>query len=421
MRIVHERAIGLDVHSKTIKACLDYADSDVPGARSRQLRTFETFTDSLQQLAGWVDESAATVVAMESTGQYWKPPWRMIRQRCPRLTEQLLVNPGQIQQVPGRKSDTSDSAWIAELAAYGLLRGSLVPSDEIYQLRDLTRHRHKLTQQRSAEASRALALLESAGIKIGIVASSMTGVSVRHMMNALIEGERDVDVLADLAMARMRRKIPQLRRATAGYFTGGHADRLKVIIDSMDFYETQIQRLSDQVTPLMAPFAETAALLMTVPGFGVATIETLIAQTTGDMSHFRDQHHLASWACMCPGNYESAGKRKSGRPRKGNPELRHVLTEAGWATRRTDTYHGALYRHLTRTLGNNNVGRKKAAFAAGHSLLCASYFIMRDNIDYHDLGADYFDSGRDPDKEAARLIKRLQKLTGKNVVLTPAA
>jgi transposase len=420
MRILHERAIGLDIHAKMIAACLDYPDPGVPGERVQEHHRFGTFTDSLAQLCDWVTQTEASIVAMESTGQYWRPLWQMLDQRCPAV-QRVLANPQHIKQVPGRKSDTTDSEWLAELAAYGLVRASLVPGQRIYQLRDLTRHRHRLIAQRGDEARRVLSLLESAGLKFGIVASDIMGVSVRRMLDALVAGERDVIVLADMALTRLRRKIPDLRRAATGNFTSGHADRLAVILDQLDHLDTLIERLNTQIDPLMAPFADTVTHLSTVPGFGKRVIETLIAQTTGDMSHFRDEHHLAAWACMSPGNYESAGKRKSGRTRKGNPELRAMLTEAGWAAAKTNTYHGGQYRHLTRTLGNNPVGRKKAAVAVGHSLLCASWHIMKYNVDYHDLGADYFKHHYDPDKETARLIKKLQKITGKTVILQPAA
>lgn len=420
MRIVYDMAIGLDVHQKTIKACLDGPSEQLAGGRAQVYRQFATFTDALEGLAGWVAETGAQVVAMESTAMYWLPVWQMLERRCPQAIL-VLVNPQQIQQVPGRKTDTTDAAWIAELAAYGLLRGSLVPGPDIRRLRQLTRYRHKLTKQRGSETQRVLMQLESAGIKLGIVASDINGVSARRMLEALIAGERDVTVLADMALSTLRTKIPELRRATTGNFTDGHAALIQVMLDHIDYLDRQIDRLTDQITPLMAPYAEQAAHLMTVPGFGPRVIETLIAQTTGDMSHFPDEHHLASWACLCPGNRESAGKRKSGRTRKGNPELRYVLTEAGWAARRTDTYHGALFRHLIRTLGNNPVGRKKAALGVGHSLLCAAWHIMRNNVDYHDLGADYFAHRQDPHKEATRLIKRLQKITGKTVTLQPAA
>jgi transposase len=420
MRIVYERAVGLDVHLKLIQACLDAPSEELAGGRVQVQRQFKTFTDALEQLAGWVSDVGAQVVAMESTAMYWLPTWQMLERRCPDV-KLILVNPHQVQQVPGRKTDTTDAAWLAELAAYGLLHGSLVPPPDIRQLRHLTRYRHKLTKQRGAETQRVLMLLESAGIKLGIVVSDIKGVSARRMLDALIAGERDVEVLADMALARMRAKIGDLRRATTGNFTNEHAGMLQVILDHIDYLDGLINRLSEQIRPLMAPFDEVAAHLATVPGFGARVIETLIAQTTGDMSHFRDEHHLASWACICPGNRESAGKRKSGRTRRGNPELRHVLTEAGWAARTTDTYHGALFRHLVHTLGNNPVGRKKAALGVGHSLLCASWHIMNDNVDYHDLGTDYFAQHKDPDKEADRLINKLHKLTGKNVILEPTA
>ncbi|MGJ6970100.1 IS110 family transposase [Streptosporangium sp. G11] len=420
MRIVYERAAGLDVHLKTIQACVDLPDSAGNKDRAQSEREFTTFTDALEELARWLADQHVQVVAMEATGCYWKPIWYTLERHLPGV-RLILVNPELVKRLPGRKTDRVDAAWLAELAACGLLRGSLVPDQHIRQLRNLTRYRRKLVKQRAAETQRVLNVLEDAGIKLGVVVSNILGVASRRMLAELIAGERDVEVLADLALGKMRAKIADLRRATTGHFTDHHAALLAAQLDHIDYLDALITGIESQVDELMAPFAETAAHLITIPGFGKRVIEVVIAQTTGDMSHFPSEHHLASWACMCPGNNQSGGKRKSGKTRKGNPVLREALVEAAWAATHTSTYHAALYRRMLRHLGNNPTGRKQAAVAVGHSLLCAAYHVVKNGVDYHDLGADYFSRHHDPDREAARLIKKIEKLTGKKVILDQTA
>lgn len=340
----------------------------------------------------------------------------MLEQRLPDVGR-ILVNPRHVKTLPGRKTDATDAAWLAELAAHGLLRPSLVPDQAIRQLRDATRYRAKVITMRAAEANRIHKLLEDAGIKLGMLVSDIRGKSARNMLEALIAGERDVNVLADMAQTRMRAKIPELRRATAGHFGGHPATLLRAQLDHIDHLDRLEARLDAHIATLMAPFAEDCVHLVTVPGFGLRIIEVLIAETTGDMDAFPTAGHLASWACMCPGNRESAGKRKSGRTRDGNPYLRSALVEAARAAIRTSTYHSALYRNLLRNLGNNPIGRNKAALAVGHSLLIAAWHILKRKADYADLGPDYYHNRLDPEREAARLITKLEKLTGKKVTL----
>jgi transposase len=418
MRIVYERAAGLDIHLKTVQACADLPCPE-KGRRVEEL-AFATYCDGLHALADWLAGHRVQIVAMEATGVYWKPVWHVLEQRLPEVGR-VLVNPRHVRTLPGRKTDASDAAWLAELAAHGLLRPSLVPDQGIRQLRDATRYRSKVITMRAAEANRIHKLLEDAGIKIGMVVSDIRGKSARNMIEALIAGERDVNVLAEMAMTRMRSKIPDLRRATTGHFGDHHAVLLRAQLDHIDHLGRLEDRLDAHIATLMAPFAEDCAHLVTVPGFGLRIIEVIIAETTGDMGCFPTAGHLASWACVCPGNRESAGKRKSGQTRDGNPYLRSALVEAARAAIRTSTYHSALYRHLLRNLGNNPIGKKKAALAVGHSLLIATWHILKSQTDYADLGPDYYTTRLDPQREAARLINKLEKLTGKKVSLHDTA
>lgn len=418
MRIVYERAAGLDIHSRSVQACVDLPDPQ-QGRRSEQL-PFATYFDGLQALADWLAHCHVQGVAMESTGVYWKPVWYVLEQRRPDI-KRILVNPRHVKTLPGRKTDATDAAWLAELAAYGLLHPSLVPDRAIRQLGDVTRYRSKVIAMRAGEANRIHTLLEDAGIKSGTLVADIRGKSARAMLEALIAGERDVTVLADMAMTRMRAKIPELRRATAGYFDDHHAIVLRAQLDHIDHLNGLQARLDARIATLMAPFAQDCAHLITVPGYSTGIIEVLIAETTGDMSHFPTADHLASWACMCPGNRESAGKRTCGRTRDGNPYLRLALVEAARAAVRTSTYHAGLYRNLLRNLGNNPIGKNKAALAVGHSLLIATWHILTSKVDYVDLGPGYYHDRLDPEREAARLIKKLEKLTGKKVTLEQSA
>jgi len=295
-------------------------------------------------------------VAMEATGVYWRPVWHVLED-APGL-QLLLVNAQHVKAVPGRKTDVADAAWLAQLLECGLLRGSFVPPPVIARLRDLTRYRKKLVEDRARETQRIQKLLEDAGIKLDSVVSDVLGKSARQMLEALIAGTRDPGVLADMARTRMRPKIPELRRALQGRFGSHHAFLLRVHLDHIDHLSSAIERLDAEVEEVIAPFDEQARRLCTIPGVGRRTAEVMIAEIGVDMGRFPAAHHLASWAGMCPGNHESAGKHRSGRARKGDAALRVALCEAAWAAARTkDTYLSAQFRRFCRRFGKKGEAR----------------------------------------------------------------
>jgi transposase len=321
--VIVERCAALDVHKKTVMACVRGPDGK--GGRSQELLEFRTFSRDLGRLRDWLVEHDVSQVAMEATGVYWKPVWYVLETAS---FELKLANAQHVKNLPGRKTDACDAAWLCQLLECGLLRGSFIPPRDIARLRDLTRYRTKVVADRGREAQRLQKLLEDAGIKLDSVATDIQGKSCRAMIEALIAGERDPVVLADMAMTRMRPKIPDLREALVGRFDGHHALMARMHLDHMDELTRIEQRLDDQVDAMMAPFAEAATHLLTIPGVGKRVAEVVVAEIGVDMTRFPTAGHLASWAGMCPGNHESAGKRRSGKARKGNTALRTALCEA---------------------------------------------------------------------------------------------
>ena len=408
MDVLIDRCAGIDVDKKTIKVAVR-----TPGGsrrRHQEIRTFRTFQADLQDLVQWLVSEGVTHVAMESTGVYWKPVFYALEEAIP---EVLLVNARHLKQVPGRKTDVTDAAWIAQCLECGLLRGSFVPPGAIRELRDLTRYRKALVGERSREVQRIDKVLEDAGIKLSAVASETLGVSARAMIEALIAGERDPQVLADLAQKRLRAKIPELRRALVGRFGDHHARILRLALDHIDHLDAAIASLDDQVEEEMAPFGEQLERLQTIPGVARRTAETIIAECGVDMACFPTASHLASWAGVCPGNNQSGGKRKSGKRRKGNKWLGAALTEAGWAASRTrGTYLASQFFQIRRRRGE-----ERAVMAVAHSLLVIAYYILLTGQPYHELGADYFVQRFDPDAYRRRLVRQLESL-GFEVALT---
>lgn len=334
--------------------------------------------------------------------------------------ELKLVNAHHVKRVPGRKADVSDAAWLAQLAECGLLQGSFVPPAEIARLRDLTRYRKKLTEDRAKEAQRIQKLLEDAGVKLDSVVSDILGMSARAMLEGLIRGETDTVQLAELAHGRMRPKIPDLRLALEGRFADHHRFLLRMHLDHVEHLSAAIEQLDAEVARLMAPFAGPLRRLRTVPGIGQRSAEIILAEIGADMSRFPTAGHIASWAGMCPGQHESAGKQRSGRARKGNAALRSVLCEVAWAAGRTkDTYLSAHFRRFCRRFGKD--GTNKAVFALGHTILVIIWHLLADaEAEYRDLGTDYFDRRTDTDAYRRRLVHQLEKL-GHRVILEPAA
>jgi len=328
----------------------------------------------------------------------------------------LLVNARHVKIVPGRKTDVADAEWLAELLEHGLLRGSFVPPVAIRQLRDLTRYRKRLIQEHTSECQRVHKLLEDAGIKLDSVASNVLGVSGRAMLNALIAGERDPDVLAELSKGVLRRKIPELREALRGRFGDHHALMIGMFLDHVDYLEAQIAKLDVEVDRVIAPFAEARDHLDTITGVGKRAAECVIAEIGADMSVFPTAAHLASWAGRCPGNNVTGGKRRSGRTNKANVWLGDALIECAWAAARSrDTYLSAQFWRLAR-----RIGKKKATMAVSHSILVICWHLLTNNCDYNDLGGDYFIRRTDNDRHRDHLIRQLQGL-GYAVTLHKAA
>jgi transposase len=404
-----ERVAGLDVHKAQVTAAVRVPDGD--GGRLLDVAEFATTVRGLLGLRDWLQAHGVTHLAMEATGVYWRPVWAILED----CFECILVNARHVKQVPGRKTDVSDAAWIAQLLEAGLLRASLVPPKPIRTLRNLTRYRKTQIEERQREANRLHKILEDTGIKLDCVASSILGVSGRAMLDALVAGTTDPAVLAELAKGKLRAKLPALREALEGRFDVEHALIVSAILAHLDFLDEQIDRLSDAIGEQLGPFATAVELLCTIPGVQRRTAEVIIAETGGDMSVFPSARHLASWGGQCPGNDESAGKRRSGHARKGSRWLGIALTEAALASTRTkDTYLAAQYRRL-----RPRRGHKRALGAVKHSILVAVWHMLSTGELYREPGGDYFERRRDPDREAARLIAQHQHL-GHNVTLQPA-
>jgi len=415
MEIVYPRVAGIDVGKKVVAVAVR-TPGDQPGQRHQQLRKYRTFYPTLREMVGWLVDQAVTHVAMEATGVYWKPVFHVLCEV--ESLDVLLVNARHVKNVPGRKTDAKDAEWLAELCEVGLLRGSFIPPKEIAAIRELTRYRKKLTEARTSELQRLCKVLEDGGIKLDSVASSITTLSARAMVEALIGGERDPRVLADLARGVMRKKIPDLTMALAGRFGAQHALLARMHLGHIDHLSGMIQTLDGEIEQVITPFAEQVRRLRTIPGIGERTAQVLVSEIGVDMTRFPTAEHLASWAGLCPGNNESAGKHRRTTTRKGNREVREALVEAAWAASRTSTYLGARFRRLHRRFGKQ--GGSKAAVAIAHNLLVIAWFLLHDGTDYQDLGADYFTRHDHPDTKKRRLIRELQAL-GSTVHPTPAA
>jgi transposase len=404
-----ERCAGLDVHKASVTACVRVPGEG--GTRQQQIRTFRTTTAGLVLLGDWLASFAVTVVGMESTGVYWKPCYWLLEDdfQC------WLLNARHLRNVPGRKTDVKDAAWICQLVEHGLVRPSFVPPKPIRQLRDLTRYRKALVQERTREAQRLHTLLEDAGIKLSSVASDTLGVSGRLMLAALIQGTHDPEVLADLAKGQLRKKLPALREALEGRFGAHHGLLLGEMLARIDHLDEAIGRLSQEVARRLAPFSPLLALLCTIPGVSTRVAEVLLAEIGTDMDRFPTASHLASWAGLCPGNNESAGKHFSGQTRKGSKWLRMALVEAAKAASRTKgTYLAAQYARL-----KGRRGHKRATIAVAHSILVIAYYVLERGEPYSDLGADYFADRQSSEAYKNRLVRQLERL-GHKVTLEPA-
>ena len=393
---------GLDVHKRTVTACL--LKLSASGQAVKVQRDFGTSTPQLRQLADWLRQEGCQHVALESTGVYWKPVYNLLEGVC---AEVLLVNAQHVKNVPGRKTDKVDAAWIATLLQHGLLRGSFIPPQEIRDLRDLTRYRSTLVRERAAECNRLQKLLENGNIKLASVATDVLGKSGQAMLQALVAGQDDPEQLADLARGRLRAKIPALTEALQGLLRDSQRWLLGEQLRRVADLDEAIARLEAKIGEQTRPFEALLQLLDQIPGVNRRIAEIIIAEIGVDMSCFPSAAHLASWAGMCPGNNESGGKRRSGKTRKGCSWLRAALVEAGWAAghcKQKKTYLAAQYQRLQRRRG-----KKRACVAVGHSILCIAYSLLANPRDYHDLGPDYFER-RDEGQLKDDLVRRLRQL-----------
>jgi transposase len=409
MQVVYVRCCGLDVHKKTVVACVLVTEAD--GAVRREVRTFGTMTADLLALADWLAGWGVTHVALESTGVYWRPVFNLLEDGQRTV---VLVNPQHMKAVPGRKTDVKDAEWLADLLRHGLLRPSFIPPQPVRELRELTRYRKTLVQARADEVNRVHKLLEGANIKLGAVASDVLGKSGRAMLEALVGGAQDPAALAELARGRLRAKLPALRLALEGRVRPHHRALLAQMLAHIDFLEGALAQVQREIEAALGPCAEAVALAEELPGIGHDAALAIIAEIGPDMSRFPSAKHLASWAGVCPGNRTSAGKRLSGKTTRGDPWLRGVLGEVAWAISHTsDNYFAALFHRLARRRGT-----QKAVVAVAHSVLTTLYHMLRDHTHYHDLGADYFEH-----LDRARLerhhVRHLEQL-GYAVTLTPA-
>lgn len=411
MDVVIERACGLDVHKRTVVACL--ITPGPRGAPQKELRTFSTVTADLLHLADWLSAAGCTHVAMESTGIYWRPVYNVLE--AVGQFELLVVNAQHMKAVPGRKTDTHDAAWIADLLRHGLLRGSFIPPRPLRELRDLTRYRSELVHDRVRLVNRLHKVLEDANIKLAMVATDIMGVSGRAIFAALIGGETNPERLADLARGVLQKKRQDLEQALLGHFRPHHAFLLAELLGQIDALEEAEVRVTAELERRLQEEADALAHLDTIPGVNQRIAQIIVAEIGTDMSRFPSAKHLASWAGLCPGNHESAGKRRSGKPRKGSRWLRQALVEAAHGAAHTKkTYLAALHRRIA-----TRRGRNKATVAVAHAILVISYYLLTRKEPYEDLGANYFDEREKQDLER-RLVKRLQHL-GYDVRLQPAA
>ena len=405
MQILYSRCCGIDVHKDSLTVCvLIYDDSAEPEVRRKE---YATHWKALGNLRLWLFAQKVTHVAMESTGVYWKPVWEALHGHF----QLILANPRQVRNIPGEKTDARDCKWLAELLAHGLIRPSFVPPREIRALRDLTRYRVKLTEERNRIHNRIHKVLEDACIKLDTVASDLLGASGRAMIQAILAGQEHPDWLADKAQGTLRGKRPQLRLVLRGQITDHHRLMLRELMEDLEFVESKILRLEQAIAPQMD--LDKLIRLCTIPGVDVLTAWNLMAELGTDMGVFSSPKHAASWAGLCPGNHESGGKRLSNRTRKGNRWLRRALCQAAWAaTRKKNCYLAAFFY---RKAGKH--GQRKAIVAVAHRILIIAFCILRDGTEYREMGGDYFDRLH-PERTRDRLIRRLQSL-GHNVVLTP--
>ncbi len=410
MDVVHTRCAGVDVSKRDAKVCVRVAGTGRAKAKST-VTTWGSVTNQVLALRDHLIVEEVTLVVMEATSDYWKPFYYLLEDGP---FEVMLVNARHVKNLPGRKTDVSDAAWLADLGAHGLVRGSFVPPEPIRQLRDLTRARTTITHDRAREIQRLEKLLEDAGIKLSSVASDISGVSGRAMLEALIDGERDPVLLADLAKRRLRSKIPELTEALTGRFGAHHAFLARVHLDLIDQHSTAIDGLTGRIEEMIEPFRGARDLIVTIPGISTLVADVIVAETGADMSRFPSAGHLASWAGTCPGSNESAGRVKSTQTRPGNPYLKGALGIAALsAARANGTYYAAKYRRIAARRGPIKV------VAIEHAMLIAIWNMLSTGTLYCDPGADFY-TRLNPEKAKNRALDQLRKM-GYDVTLNPVA
>lgn len=408
MEVLYKRCCGLDIHKKSIYACVLIKEE---GKREKHLARFGTMTEDILRLGEWLRSSGVERVGMESTGVYWKPIWNLLEEEF----DLELINAEHIKKVPGRKTDVKDSEWIAELLQHGLVRGSFVPVQPQRDLRELTRHRAGLSEDKARVANRLQKVLEDANIKLAAVASDVLGASGRAILQALIEGEGDAEKLADLAKHGLRKKIPELRQALTGKVRDHHRFLLRQLLAEVKFLEGQIEQIEAQIGKQMGPFQWAITLLKTIPGVSEITAWVMVAEVGVLMEQFGSGENLASWGGMCPGNWESAGKRLRGTTRGGNRWLRRALNQAAWAaTRKKGSYLGVRFRRLSARRGV-----KRALMATAHKILVIAYAMLKTQTSFSDLGENYLEQ-RQSASLIRSLVRRLERL-GQKVILEPAS
>lgn len=409
MEVLYARCAGLDVHQKTVVACVRIHGSD--GRAQTETRTFATDTAALLELSAWLEQNGCTHAVMEATGVYWKPVWHILEESV----ALVLANAHYVRNVPGRKTDVSDAAWLADLLAHGLVRSSFVPERPTQELRDLTRTRKQLVRQRAQHVNRLHKVLEDANLKIGSYVTDITGVTGRAILTAIIAGETDATKLASLRNPRLKTPPDELAKALRGKITQHHRFLLQMHLDQIEAADRSVALLDSQIEEQTRPLAEEVRLLEDMPGMSRTSACVVLAEIGADMSRFPSQRHLVSFAGLCPGLNQSAGKSRSSKLKKGSNWLKTVMVNCAWAAARSKkTYARAQFHRLKARRGS-----KKAVVAVAASMLTAIYFVLRDRIPYRDLGVSYFDR-RDQTKIANRLRRRLESL-GFSVQMQPAA
>ena len=409
MRVMNERCAGLDVHQKTVVVCA--LMGTVGSEPELERRSWGTTTSQLLELSDWLRERGITHVAMESTGVYWRPVWAILEGQY----DLTLCNAAHVKQVPGRKTDQKDAEWIGDLLRHGLLKKSFVPPQPQQDLRELTRYRARVSGERSAVSNRIRKLLEGANIKLGSVASDVMGVSGRRMLEAMIQGEEDQEKLADMALGQLKNKRVQLIEALGGRVRDHHRRMLRLELAQWKFLDALVAELEVAIEEALRPFAEAVKLVQTIPGFSDVSAAATVAEIGANMEQFASAAHLASWAGLCPGNNESAGKHYSGKTRGGNIWLKRILCQVAWAaSHKRQTYFTALFHRLA-----GKRGKKRAILAVAHSILVTIYTMLKKQQTYHDLGSDYFDK-KNADGLQRYCVRKLEAM-GHKVTLEAAA